>query len=284
MHDIALIDETLDLNLTSTYHLSIQISLDGFSFSILDTIRNKYIVLKHINLKGILHPFSLSEELTKYLDEDELLNADFKSVKCIYLSQKSTLVPSPLFKDENLSLYFQFNHQVDKSESLHHYKLKNSDTNIIYAIPECIEQSLKSKYSNIKFYHQGCPLIEDILLNHKNKENTCKVFVNVSQEFFDIATIKGSSLILFNSFHYKNEKDLIYFILNIYEQLKLNPETTEIILSGDINKNNSNYNMVKRFIRHIKFEKLNNSYGYSYTFNDIPSHSFVNLLNLSKCE
>jgi len=54
MHNISLIDETLDKNLTANYNLSIQVSLDGFSFCIKDLIRNKYIVLKHIDfsLKG----------------------------------------------------------------------------------------------------------------------------------------------------------------------------------------------------------------------------------------
>ncbi|MFP4019583.1 MAG: DUF3822 family protein, partial [Bacteroidales bacterium] len=50
MRDFSFADETLDLNRSSSYILSIQIYLNGFSFSILDTVRNKYSLLKHYDL------------------------------------------------------------------------------------------------------------------------------------------------------------------------------------------------------------------------------------------
>jgi len=43
MQNVAFVDETLDINLTQLYHLSIQSDLNGLSFCILDPVRNKYI-------------------------------------------------------------------------------------------------------------------------------------------------------------------------------------------------------------------------------------------------
>ena len=53
MQDICFIDKTYDHEQSNLHHLSIQISLDGFSYAILDIPRGKYTVLKsfHFFLK-----------------------------------------------------------------------------------------------------------------------------------------------------------------------------------------------------------------------------------------
>ena len=43
---LELFDETLDINSTENYELSVQVSPDGFPFCLLDTIRNKYVLLR----------------------------------------------------------------------------------------------------------------------------------------------------------------------------------------------------------------------------------------------
>ena len=52
MHDLVT-EESFDLEKTYEYILSIQVSLDGFSFSILDITRKKYLALKsYPNIKN----------------------------------------------------------------------------------------------------------------------------------------------------------------------------------------------------------------------------------------
>ena len=43
---LELFDETLDINTTENYQLSVQLGNDNLSFCLLDTIRNKYILLR----------------------------------------------------------------------------------------------------------------------------------------------------------------------------------------------------------------------------------------------
>ena len=53
-----LLDETLDLNNTETYHLSIQVALDGFLFAILDPAGSKYLGLKKYSFEKMLAQYS----------------------------------------------------------------------------------------------------------------------------------------------------------------------------------------------------------------------------------
>jgi len=70
----------------------------------------------------------------------------------------------------------------------------------------------------------------------------------------------------------------------IYDKLKLNPKETGITLSGNIDNRSDLYQILKKFIKPVLFEKYNEYFSYSYTFNNILPHAFNSLLNLYLCE
>ena len=72
--------------------------------------------------------------------------------------------------------------------------------------------------------------------------------------------------------------------MNVFKQFDLNPENTELILSGLVDKKSSVYSNLKGFIGQLRFDKLSEDFSYSYTFNKVPAHSFTNLFNLQLCE
>jgi hypothetical protein len=284
MSDITLIDETFDIHSTSTYHLSLQASMDGLTYCVLDLIRNKYIALKHYELSEIHSEPVYSEKIKEILTTDENINGNYKSVQLISLSHKSTLVPAPLFHKDNIGLYFEFNHPADKNEEITFNKIKTIDAYNIFSFPKKLKSNLKEIFPKIKLYHQATAFIENSFISHKNKKVQSRAFIHVTRNFFDILVITNNKLVLYNTFYYKNENDFIYFVMYIFEQFKLNAETTEVILSGEIDKTSIYFNTLRKFIRLIKFEKLNDGFLFSYIFKEITAHRFANLLNLYRCE
>ncbi len=283
MQDIYLADETFDINLSSLYSLSIQASLNGFSFCVLDTTRNKYILLKEITFDDVLSVYELVIKLEKLLDDD-FFSYQFKSVNISLEFQKSTLVPSSIFLKEKCIELFSLNQDYNDSEKVLYNKLSNIDTYNLFAVHEKLEKLLLEKFPIANIYHHATPFIENILSFNKNLSKESKVYVNISSKFIDIVAIENSRLKLHNSFKYNNEDDMIYFVMFIYEQLKFNPEVTELVLSGEINIADKYHTKLKRYIRRIRFDSNNDHFNFSYKFNEIPQHKYNNLLNLHKCE
>ena len=155
-------------------------------------------------------------------------------------------------------------------------------------IPVCRNKKFtklfNEKYNYIKFYHQSSPFIENALIENKNQKFDYKVYIYNYVSFFDIIVITPQKLLFYNSFKYHNENDFIYFLMNVFEQLKLNPALTPVYLMGNISKLSDYYETLKKFITNIKFKKNTNNFNYSYVFNQIPEHYFFNLLNLYQCE
>jgi len=281
MYEFAFLDETLDINTTQLYHLSIQVSLNGFSLSILDTVRNKYVALKNYPLdkqKGIPE-----DQLKDIFKKDEFLSRKYKSSSYFFITDKSTLVPLPLFNKEKIKEYLLFNQPLEEHDKIFYNQIKNAGTYTVYSIPVNICEILDKQFPGIKSYHQSVPFIEQILLKNQPGGFDHSTFIHVTPGIFDIAVSQSKKLILYNQFRFRNENDFIYFVLNIFEQLKLNTEKTLLLLSGEITKTSRYYESVKKYIKTIRFEKRDSQFTYSYTFNQIPEHTFIPLLNLYNC-
>ena len=95
----------------------------------------------------------------------------------------------------------------------------------------------------------------------------------------EISVVENEQLQLFNIFEYHSKEDFIYYVLFVFEQLKLDVETTIIHLSGNIDKNDELFNLIYTYVRHVEFEKLNFSYNYSEKVSSDKLHHHYLILN-----
>ena len=281
MHDIRFLDEALDTQKTITYHLSIQAGLDGFSFVILDPTINKFIALKHYGFAENIAEHKYPAILHDLLIKDEFLNKEYNTVHCLWLSSRTTLLPGILYEREKLKQYFEFNQVLNDLDELHANHLKSLDAYLIFPIHHEIANAFIKQYPTLKFYNQATPFIE-YALNQDLNETDC-AYLNIQKNFFDIIIIRNHSLILHNSFNFRYEQDMMYFIMNVYDKVMLDPAIFPIYLSGLVEKNSNLVSLIRKFIKTVKFSKPDNHYRYSHTFDRIPEHRFINLFNLYHC-
>jgi hypothetical protein len=95
--------------------------------------------------------------------------------------------------------------------------------------------------------------------------------------YFEMVLLDGKDLLFSNSFQYSTADEIAYYILFVYEQLELNPEITELVLSGEIEKTSKEHALLYTYIRHVKFAERPENFRYSYKFEEIPNHQFYSL-------
>ena len=281
MQELNFLDETLDLNQTSSYHLTMQAGQKEFSYCLLDLARNKYVALRHYTFLRDGDPDTFAPETLEVLSKDEFLARPYKSVYFIWKTQKFTLVPSPLFNRDQARMYFEFNHVADKREEINFCRLKKEDAYLVFAAPSPVCEAVTGRFRQAVFFHQGFALLEILL--RQASTNQPSVAVCLHGNFLDIAVAEKKKLKIYNTFSYTHEHDMLFFILYIYEQLKLNQEEDELILSGEISKTSEHYFLLRRYLKKIRFARPDELYTYSYTFGPSAEHRFVNLLNLFAC-
>lgn len=266
------------------YILSIQISLNGFSFCIVDEDRNKHVALETYAIQDINDYEELAKELGSLLDSLDNIKRRFNRVNVLFEGSKAALIPFPLFDENATEHYFKFNHKLEHGEDTFIDKLGTLQAVNIFAVPTCIKELIKSKFINYQINHFSSSLIECLLIKYKNQDVTNKVFVNVRHKYLDIVIIEGSKLEFFNSFKYKTQEDFAYFLIYVLEQHKLNPENIDLVLLGEIEKSSKYYEIAFKYIRNIEFIDRNDFFNYSYVLDEVASNYFYTLLNVSTCE
>ena len=278
MTEISLFDESVNKSYSKFYMISIQAGLNGFSFFLFDLYRNKYTGFKYIPLNQSIFDPGAFKEIVK---NEEVLNWPVKQVKIISPSFKSTLIPTPLFRENQLDTYFSFNHHIDTSDKILFNKLKHIDAYQLFAVKNDWHDMLGKLFPECIFFHQSVPLFEHFLSSSQSGNG--EVIVNIYTDFFDIFYIKNNKLILYNCFTFRDSKDLIYFILYIYEQTLLSPENVPLILNGSIENTSPALEMIKKFIRNVSFFQPGSVFNFSYVFDHVKLHQYTDLLLLKKC-
>lgn len=277
-------DEALNKADSKKYRLSIQLSPDGFSFCIFNDETRKFLSIESVSFATSNRTHEACKLLRNLYDKNSWLKLNYKSVTILYESEKTTLVPSPLFDESEKETYSNFNFPIEKSQELIHEKLNILDAFLLYTIPREMVQTLQELFpGNILLSHSG-RLIDGLLISNKNLQNQKRAFVNVRNTYLDLVFLEGSKLQYYNSFCYKSKEDFIYYVIYVMEQLGLNPEEIELRLSGFIDKNSMLFELIYKYVRNIAFQKPSDSFHYSYVFNEIPLHYYFNLLNQGLCE
>lgn len=282
MLQFELIDETFDLNNTSFYHLSIQASLDGFLFAVLDPAASKYLGLKRYRFEKYSNPDHQYQEIQKIIDQDPFLKRTYQSVSCIHNETRSTLLPAALFDRDHLKLYFEFNHVLNDLDELHYNYLKQADAYLVFPVYSEIANLYLKTWLNTKFFHQVTPLINDLI--SVNKESGMLAGINFNIDHFDIIVCENGQLKYHNNFKFRSEEDLLYFILFVFDKLGLDQEKTPALLSGEIDKFSNRPSLLKKHFRNLSFQPAPAGFRYPPAFHKIQEHSLLSLLQLYHCE
>jgi hypothetical protein len=281
MLQFELLDETFDINKTNSLHLSIQASLDGFLFSVLETISLKYLVLKQYQFEHVVSQDMLFEQIQEVLGQDPLLQQSYSGVSCIQVDNRSTLLPAALFDKNLLKSYFEFNHILDDLDELRFNFLKQIDAYLLFPIYHEIANLYLKSWVNAAFYHQATPFISEIV--HTGTLAGKAAHVHFSSGHFDIAVTDEQKLLFHNNFMYRSDEDLLYFILFVFDKLGLDQGSTPLMLSGDFDKFSERPSMLKRYFRNLKFRSAPAEFQYPHVFETVQEHSFLGLFKVYHC-
>jgi len=283
MLPVAVIDESFDPNITSTYHLLVVTSPDSFSFCILDTVRMKFLALKSFHFDSLLAPERQVDELQRIFHTEGFLIRNYKAVFVSFNTGKSLLVPSPLFNPDRLETYFRYGTPVDADEEILFTRIPAIDAHVLYAVPRRVMAEIENSLDQVRFFNQACPLITDAITDRTPSPST-RAYLLLNGGFFDLAAFMGNKLLLYNSYPSKSVEDQVFLVLYAYEQLDMDPENTTLWLSGQVEDQDPLVWQLRKYIRRVEFMEFNRSFSYSYTFNDLSQHRFVQLINLARCE
>ncbi|RNL83131.1 DUF3822 family protein [Sinomicrobium pectinilyticum] len=244
--------ETSTYTTTNYNELSIQVSLSGLSFCILDGLSKTIFSLEHHYFPEAVTPQTMLQETEKLFETLEILDQPFKKVHVTHNNNLSAFVPKPLFSDKDLSEYLKFNVKIFETDFITYDDIGSLGLINVYIPFVNINNYIFDRFGEFEYRHFSSILAETLLQHNSGEEGT-KMFVHVEKEHFEIVVLQNGKLLLYNTFTYGNKEDFIYYILFTAEQLELDPNEFPLYFLGEIHEGDALYTMAYTYIRNIHF-------------------------------
>lgn len=245
--------------------LSIQVSLNGLSFCVLDTIENSIRYSDTILFEEERSPYGLQKGLVALFERHSLAEKQFSDVIVVHRNNLFSLVPKPLFDSNEMPNYLKFNTKILATDHIDYDEIEGHDMINVYVPFVNVNNYIYDLYGEFTFKHNGTVMVESLLKgNTTGQEPTC--YVHIAHRQIDITVIAKKKLLLFNSFKIHTKEDLIYYLLFTLEQLKLDTENTKLKLFGNIEEGDQLYSICYQYVKNVSIFVLPTS---SYPFSNI---------------
>lgn len=241
--------------------MSIQVSLDGFSFCTLDIEKGQIIFFHEERFDKQLNPMEVLKRIEKFYLEEEFLNITALEVELLFSNHLYTLVPRQFYQKENASDFLKFNVKILQTDVISKDYIGNKLVNIYIPYTNILNYFF-DKYGEFQYRHSISVLVEELLKDATTRPGTT-FYANIYESGFDLVVISDDKLLLTNSFQCQTKEDFLYYLLFTAEQLEQDPEEFKLVFLGEITQESTYYQTAYTYIRNIEF--LDISFGYSYT-------------------
>ena len=146
------------------YHkLSIQVSLNGLSFCVLDTISNSLVHSHSRVFEKEMSPFNLHKIIRDDFEEKGILDYAYSEIISIHRNTLFTLVPMPLFDPDHLANYLKFNAKILGTDHLDYDPIQGLDSANLYVPFANLNNYLFDTFGAFEFKHRGTELLETLI-------------------------------------------------------------------------------------------------------------------------
>jgi hypothetical protein len=262
-----------NVNFTNTenFHLSIEVSPTKLKYTLLNTENLEYLLFKSVEV---------GNNLLTAIGSEEILKQTFFSTSMCYSNFPTTIVPNELYSEINKERYLQF--ISDKKGTIKTDKIHQNNATTIYSVKEDIVHLMNQIQSGVIEKNSSTIIIEQLIKQYKNlTEKTAFLFIN--RKNIELIILKKGELILHNYFDVNNSIDVLYYTLFGFNQLKMNPEESNLYLFGNIEKGDENYILIYDYIRNIKFGSLSNSLSFNEELKRVSQHQNFSLFSQILC-
>lgn len=279
-------DTKFDVEQLGHYSLNLLVSSVDFSFSITDTRGNVCLFLEKISFTTIYRSKDLISILNSVFDDHHFLRAGFwKNINCIIKNNSFSLIPNSLFDKNMLGFYLEMNSNYNpEKEEIGYFTHTTIKAVNVFSIERELSQWFESCYPTkpINFLHQTSPFIEGAL--RSQSDANLKLTVLCDHNSLDILLIENGLINYCNVFKYKSTEDLLYYIMFVMKELKLNPDTLPVSLYGEIDQTSIHFAKLHKYIRFLRFGAKPESLKFGYVFDELYDHQYFDLFNMTLCE
>ena len=249
-----------------------EISTDSFAYIFANDIDKKFHGLSVFYFNDTK---DISEQLKTILHEQPLLNKNYKKVLISYSGKESSLLPEELYKPGYQALLLEtlfgdLHQSTVTTEHIAGKKIYN-----VYRMPAAVRQAIVDKFPSAIFSHHYSLLIKQGLPTGD------LLRIIFYKDTFIAALVKAGELQIINTYPYRSGADVVYYLLNICKQFKM--QHVPLQIGGMIEIDSDLHQEIRHYFKEISFDELPAGYEFTNALKELPPHHFSHLFSLALC-
>jgi hypothetical protein len=276
---ISIVDSSVVKTTAEHLILSLRISNHSLETAVLDSVHSTVNAIECWDYSIDTDFVFASTIFDKIIEDSSFLKKQFEKIILLPDHNRYTLIPDKLFHENESKKYLVFNHGIDSNEKISIDHLTELQLRNIFWQPYELVKSAEKYFTNVQYSHLISSLIRSF---SKEKNLKTNVLINYCGKRMDVIAFKDSQFVFCNSFFYESPADMIYFLLNVFQQTSISSSTL-IKLTGEIAKKSKEYELISKYFSNISFAKPPLNYNYYQELLQLPLHRYYGILNSFRC-
>lgn len=270
---IELADKSIATIPANECHLSILYTKGGLSFCITRIATGKVLLIAEYELTISRESEAINELLSQF-DES------FSSTALSVITLDYTFIPTVLYDAANKAKYASLIWNSEGKPVLEQ-SLDELEISVLFQWDQSIIDQITKKFPNIITKPQCIWSIQRISHELKRRPGD-HLFAHFQKEQFEITAFRNGHLLFNNCFSYQSNEDALYHVMNVFEQLKINPDSVPFKVSGNIDYKGALQKLLENYIRDVRIETIDDTVLSSVFTKDHGIHHH-NLIQLFTC-
>jgi hypothetical protein len=259
-------------------HLSVEVRENNVFACLLDKDASQYLAWASYNRRdGKDNKRSLESIL-----QEEMLNHKCSSSSVVFTHNSAMLIPASFFSQTSLPDYLKQQNLIKLGETPCSDFIKNNDCYSVYAADTVDYSVLKEKYPQAAFRHHSSVFVEYLMALTKGSRRN-EVHVYIFSGYMDVVALQSDKLILYNRYYFQTPNDFTYFLIWVYEELKLKPADCPCFVYGEISEQSEMFDLAWRYLKNVRVAEKTTRFTFSSLLESIPPHRYYSLFMQYLC-
>lgn len=227
--------EKIDIEAPEKYNLLIRITSDVLSY---------YIYQSDSESKTYYGEVPLSSDTGELLDIEQMIyEADFfthpyKLVNVVFVSKDYDLIPAYIIQSEKKEILYNFTHYKPAEEILYS-PIQVQQISTVFNVKPEMYKFLARSLNAAQFHHHSSLLLQYLEQLNKKNGSAAKMYLHFHKEFVDVFCYdKLSRIIHVITFEKETSRNLIYYILSIWNKCNFDQNLDYLYILDNIEKEN----------------------------------------------
>lgn len=170
-------------------------------------------------------PADYKSQLAKFIEELDWIS-EYEEVTLAWCTQTAFLVPMRLFQetDKKELMHLVVGTNVEE-QNLDYNRLPEMEVVMLYDIPLWVKSFFIPRFPRILVQHESSMILREFA-----QRSTFQLSIRIccADEYFSVLIMDKNELVFCNSFEYQSSEDIVYYFLNVLQQLNLKDEKGKI--------------------------------------------------------